>query len=75
MLITERLKEANLELKRTDLAVVSKYAILTLAVFHLLKEMFQAAQVKYILVDFFCDRFFSICDQLSKPNKSWAIFL
>ena len=56
LLITERFKEANLELKRTELAVVSKYAILTLAVFHLLKEMFQAAQVK-CFQEFFCDRF------------------
>ena len=41
----ELMRDFNVELRQTDLAVVSKYAILTLAVLHLIKEIFQAAQV------------------------------
>ena len=42
----ELMRDFNVELRQTDLAVVSKYAILVLAILHLLKELFQAAQVK-----------------------------
>ena len=42
----ELMRDFNVELRQTDLAVVSKYAILVLAILHLLKELFQAAQVR-----------------------------
>ena len=42
----ELMRDFNVELRQTDLAVVSKWAILVLAVLHLLKELFQAAQVR-----------------------------